>query len=1061
MKMSLGDGYVIDVSRDALLARDQKAQGEFWVTPDLLSDAETRAIVRRLARYHADADRVTASAAPRLSSVDLGDLTGIKDFARLDLDKLWARTSLGPPQANSEGDYLWGEDWLRIPVGRDSNGNTFYIDLKETHEFSGGGFHVVVVGTTGSGKSEFLKTLVLGGCLTHSPQSLVVAVFDFKGSSLVHSLYGLPHLVAGQNNLRSDSMWMDRMADVLFGEFEIRKQALDRAGVGDIAEYEYLRIHKKEKLRPLPHMMLVVDEFTQMFGECEAAKEVIDEGLRQGRSLGIRVVLGSQQLGHVMSSGLLTNVPHRVALRTGGEGVSRAVIESDEADRLPKKPAGAGYHRIYGDKHLSRVQFAYTSGVYVKSSDVVRSEEVRTAAGYVVPQDFTVTPMGELSIPQPVEAVAAPVAAPQTVIGPDGREMKKIQVANQALRSAYTLPLPPPMWLPPLAPLQADDLVRRTRRRGKPWDVNYGEADADATELALPVGMEDRPFDHKQYVYAPDLTQGNLFVVGLSRSGKSTAIATMITAGALKYTPRRVQFYIVSMAGTDYEAVQGLPHVGGYAQDGDPETVRRIFAEMNALVAQRADSFKAHGLTLDRFRRRKFGSEPGSYPEDGYGDVFLVIDGWELFGSAERFEKLIDKDVVPLMTVGPAYGVHMVIAAGSYIRSGIRSTMWPRLTNFLEFKLDSTDTSRTTDNNKMAAKVPFGSRQEFLDDAERDTDDDDDSSSEDDVAPEPRMVTVRIAGRGISMNGYHFQAGEPKVAVGPHVVDLSEALPHIKAVAASYPPAPRVHLLPTRITLDEVIAQTTRPPSPPLVPLGISELDMKPVYADFKRNPHLLITGRPNCGLSSAVTSVAQSIMDVYSPQQAKFYVVDPLRSQLEVVEGEHLGEYVHQEDEARQVFYDLAEMLTARIPTEKLTQAQLREAHRSWSGPEIFVLVDRIEEVQQWDRGGFPMAGEIPKVNPLSFLAPLVTRADEVGLHFVIGRRLDTSFSNRVWQDPIVSKLMTAKSAIIMDGDPADGPVIEDVRAQKSVPGRGLYLTEAGTAALQFGLPRPVGGPR
>jgi hypothetical protein len=65
--MTLGDGYVIEVSADALLARDQKTQGEFWVTPDVLSEQEAQTIVRRLARYHADADRMIASAAPRLN----------------------------------------------------------------------------------------------------------------------------------------------------------------------------------------------------------------------------------------------------------------------------------------------------------------------------------------------------------------------------------------------------------------------------------------------------------------------------------------------------------------------------------------------------------------------------------------------------------------------------------------------------------------------------------------------------------------------------------------------------------------------------------------------------------------------------------------------------------------------------------------------------------------------------------------------------------------------------------------------------------------------------------
>jgi hypothetical protein len=157
---------------------------------------------------------------------------------------------------------------------------------------------------------------------------------------------------------------------------------------------------------------------------------------------------------------------------------------------------------------------------------------------------------------------------------------------------------------------------------------------------------------------------------------------------------------------------------------------------------------------------------------------------------------------------------------------------------------------------------------------------------------------------------------------------------------------------------------------------------------------------------------------------------------------------------------HDLAELLKSRVPAEKLDQKQLGQAHRAWTGPEIFVLVDRIEEVQQqWDGGGFGVdSNGLPLQNPLQFLAPMVSRADEVGLHFVVGRRLDGGFSNRALTDPIVGKLIKGKAAVVMDGDPTDGPVIDDVRAQKSVPGRGLHVTETGTAALQFGLPRRVG---
>ena len=98
------------------------------------------------------------------------------------------------------------------------------------------------------------------------------------------------------NNLKDDSLWLERMADVLYGELEIRKQMLRRARVGSAAEYEYLRIHRGESLPPMPTLLVIVDEFTQMFKEFSGAKEVFDEIGRQGRALAVKMGMGSQRL---------------------------------------------------------------------------------------------------------------------------------------------------------------------------------------------------------------------------------------------------------------------------------------------------------------------------------------------------------------------------------------------------------------------------------------------------------------------------------------------------------------------------------------------------------------------------------------------------------------------------------------------------------------------------------------------------------------------------------------------------------------------------------------------
>ena len=224
------------------------SSGRFAV-PDQINEQTARTIARRMARWRPDATARSAAVEDG-GAVDLFQMLGIVDPAHLDVERLWAPTRSGPPFEEN----VWGERWLKLPYGRDEFGNTVYLDFKEPHE-GGMGHHMVLVGTTGAGKSEFWTTLILAACLTHSPESLNIAFFDFKGATTAQSIEHLPHVVAAMNNLRNDSLWLERMADVLYGELEIRKRMLARARVGNAAEYEYLRIHRGEPLPPMPTLL--------------------------------------------------------------------------------------------------------------------------------------------------------------------------------------------------------------------------------------------------------------------------------------------------------------------------------------------------------------------------------------------------------------------------------------------------------------------------------------------------------------------------------------------------------------------------------------------------------------------------------------------------------------------------------------------------------------------------------------------------------------------------------------------------------------------------------------
>ncbi|HEX7823468.1 MAG TPA: FtsK/SpoIIIE domain-containing protein, partial [Mycobacterium sp.] len=575
------------------------------------------------------------------------------------------------------------------------------------------------------------------------------------------------------------------------------------------------------------------------------------------------MILGSQRLGHEMQSGIMANIPIRVGLRTLDAGESMAIIGTDEAKHLPEKPAGAGLLRVQGRDRLVRFQSAFARKVYHPPRRVA-AEAVRTQAGYMAPEVFTAAPMA--AIASGPKLSAAPVDSTDTVLGADGQPIRELEASVKSLREQTRVPIHQ-MWLPPLEPVPVEELVRRLRR--KPWYQDYGNTDG----LRFPIGMEDRPFQHAQRVYALDFSSGNCAVIGQQDSGKTTALATMITGAALMYHPKRLQFVVVAMGGPGLNDVEALPHVSSFARAGDRERVQRTIAEMKLLVEEREEAFSRLGLSIDAFRARKFGGETGAVPDDAFGEVFLVIDGWQQFRTTFGEDMLADLGVI--MERGNSLGIRAIIAAAGWIAGGFPSWMSNTLTLNVELALGSQDDA-SKNNRDVAKKVPFGKRELIVDP--------DDENAE--------TVTETISGRGTSMAGYHFQAGLPILSapdgttVGPReAAAMITGLTGVDKVA-------HVRVLPSTVRLDEAFA-AHRQKRPGVVPFGISEVGLVAAEADFGRNPHLMFIGNPECGLSNSLAAVARSVMRCYRPDEAQIYVIDPGNSLVKVVQGEHLGHYV------------------------------------------------------------------------------------------------------------------------------------------------------------------------
>ncbi|WP_135459884.1 type VII secretion protein EccCa [Mycobacterium sp. DL99] len=559
--------------------------------PDQMSQEQAITCARRLARYR-----------PAREPDDCGwpALIGIDDPAALDPLDTW-------PAADPQR-------FLRVPVGRCADGTPLHLDLKEAAH-DGMGPHGLCVGATGSGKSEFLRTLVLGLIATHPPDALNLVLVDFKGGATFLGLHKAHHISALITNLAEEAPLVARMADALAGEMTRRQELLRAAGnLAGIAEYRC-----RGDLPALPALLIVVDEFSELLQQHPDFAELFVAIGRLGRSLGMHLLLASQRLDEGRLRGLESHLSYRVCLKTFSPSESRSVLGIADAYELPSTP-GAAYLKTPSGE-IIRFQTAFVSAACPVPERLPRitQEELR-------PRRFT--GVG-------VETDRRPAAPATTTV--------LHEVVGRL--AGYGTPAHR-VWLPPLPPaVPLSDVLL-----------------SDSAPLAVAIGLVDCPFEQRRdrLMLALGAAQGNVAIVGGPQSGKTTAAKTLAVALAATHRPRDVTIYCLDFGGGALSALQVLPHVGAVAGRADTDLVRRTVAELHALVNARDARFTALGIgSVAEYRERRRAGDI----DDPFGDVFLIIDGWSTFRG--EFESL-EPSITALAVQGLSLGVHVVATASRW-----------------------------------------------------------------------------------------------------------------------------------------------------------------------------------------------------------------------------------------------------------------------------------------------------------------------------------------------------------------------------------------------------------
>jgi S-DNA-T family DNA segregation ATPase FtsK/SpoIIIE len=591
------------------------------ITAERVSVPWADAVARGLAPLR-DADAQVCAGIP--GSARLRDLIAFAELTPRSMLDGWSR----PPS-------------LVAPIGVGASG-TIVLDLLRD------GPHMLIAGSTGSGKSELLRSFVASLASRHAPHDVAFVLIDYKGGAAFAECAEFPHTLGVVTDL--DGHLTARALTSLEAELRAREAAFADARVSDLADY---RRHPRAAQRPLPRLLLVVDEFASLAEELPAFLSGLIGIAQRGRSLGVHLVLATQRPAGVVSGEIKANMALRLALRVTDPGESSDVIGTDDAARISKNTPGRAFARLAD----GLVEFQTAQVGVVFDDDV---------------SELAITPLDAWN--RSLDTLRRPV---------DGKS--DLQLLRDAAREAArqlgrTLPCTP--WLPPLP------------------DVVTTSTLTTADRYRVPLGLADDPARQRQFTIRHDLAAGgSIGFVGGPRSGRSTALRTVIGQAARQLNADELHMYVVDCAGGSLRPIHELPHCGAVITRDDPACVGRVISRLADEVSARQRTLA--DLGLDNAAEAHASGAPMP--------ALILAIGWESFHAlSEQYDagRSVDS-VLQLLRDSAAAGLTIIIA-GDRALLGIR-TAAALSRKFLLDLIDRTDYGMVgISSNSLPAFFPPG-----------------------------------------------------------------------------------------------------------------------------------------------------------------------------------------------------------------------------------------------------------------------------------------------------------------------------------------------------------------
>lgn len=750
-----------------------------------------------LARYMAPI-RLKRSAASDIPAVlTLFEMLGVKEIGQLDIASRWRKNRY--------------PDTLPVPVGVRAGSKKIMLNLHDKIERKGHGPHGLIAGTTGSGKSEVIQSLIASLAAEFHPHELAFMLIDYKGGGMSNTFVDLPHVVGTITNL--DDSLIERAKVSLRAELIRRQRILNDAGNLQHID-EYYRSDRRAE-HPLPHLVIIIDEFAQLKKDQPEFMDELISIATIGRTLGVHLILATQKPAGVVDEKIWSNTRFRICLRVQSEGDSRDMLKIPNAAWITNP--GRGYFQVGSDEVFEEMQFAWSGAPYlVKRKD----DDASPVQIYEVRLNGKREPLltGEELSSALMEK--EPPKQLQVFIG---------HVAETARREGIER-LPGP-WLPPLPEhLELDEVLgMRQEEPDEPWQAEHLETDLQAV-----VGLVDDLMRQRQEPLRLSMDQGHLAVYGMPGTGKTTFVQSLLMSLAKQFTPERWHGYVVDM-GRMMKDIAQLPHVGSVMLAEEEDRIKRLFRYLSQQLAERKEMISEMGVkTIASYRRAAREQVP---------HIVVVIDGYLNFRTTYPEENEL---LEYLLREGGSLAITFIITANRVtdIFEKVRSNI-PQAVSF-ELADPSDYYFAVGRPTKAPAQLPPGRGLvkgavpplEFQTALP--------SSGPDETE---RILRLRAEMKAIKEAWYGKEA--PPIRPLPEIVRLPELLqdPERRAPEGS-----------------EGLYR---------VPVGLRLDDLEPFLIDLKEGPHFVVASPMESGKTSFLSSWMLSLAYHVSPENLHIYGVD------------------------------------------------------------------------------------------------------------------------------------------------------------------------------------------